>query len=130
MNEASFRRKLDPIAKNVLRKPNPIELVFKDILTFDAQNFVIGSLLKEMDIGKKYIFSKLISKASSVVDLEIKSRLQQLRDYNNNLGNNNNNNNNDNFLLPPPPPPPRPPGGRLFVYLLIYFDLFTLFSVG
>ena len=93
LKEASFRRKLDRIAKDVIRKQNPIELVFKDISTFDAQNLVIGALLKEIDIGKKDIFSKIISKVPSIVDLDIKSRLQQLRDYNNNLGNKNYNNN-------------------------------------
>ena len=31
LNVAIFRRKLDPIAKNVIRNSNPIELVFKDI---------------------------------------------------------------------------------------------------
>lgn len=93
LKEASFRRKLDRIAKYVIRKQNPIELVFKDISTFDAQNLVIGALLIEIDIGKKNIFSKIISKVPSIVDLDIKSRLQQLRDYHNNLGNKNYNNN-------------------------------------
>ena len=36
LNNASFRQTLDPIAKNVFRKQNPLELVFKDISTFDA----------------------------------------------------------------------------------------------
>ena len=53
LKETSFRRKLDPVAKSVIRKQNPSELVFEDISTFDAQNLIIGSLLKEIDIGKK-----------------------------------------------------------------------------
>ena len=36
-NNASFRRKLNPIAKNIIRKQNPIELVFEDVSTFDAK---------------------------------------------------------------------------------------------
>ena len=30
-NNASFRQKLDPIIKNILRRQNPLELVFEDI---------------------------------------------------------------------------------------------------
>ena len=32
-NDASFRQKLDPISKNILRRQNPLELVFEDIST-------------------------------------------------------------------------------------------------
>ena len=38
INNASFRQKLDPISKNILRRQNPLELVFEDISTFDAEN--------------------------------------------------------------------------------------------
>ena len=54
INDASFRQKLDPISKNILRRQNPLELVFEDISTFDAENPIVGSLLE-----------KLISKESS-----------------------------------------------------------------
>ena len=56
LNEASFRRRLDPISKNILRNKNPIELLFKDAKHFDPQNPVIGSLIKEVDVGKKKRF--------------------------------------------------------------------------
>ena len=46
----SFRQKLDPISKNILRRQNPLELVFEDISTFDAENANVGSLLKKLDI--------------------------------------------------------------------------------
>ena len=36
LNEASFRQKLDPIAKNVIRNENLLELVFKDVSKFDT----------------------------------------------------------------------------------------------
>ena len=42
LNNASFRKKLDPIAKNIFRRQNRLELVFKDISTFDTQNPIIG----------------------------------------------------------------------------------------
>ena len=52
-NNTSFRQKLDPITKNIFRRQNPLELVFKDISTLDAQNPIIESLLREIDVGKK-----------------------------------------------------------------------------
>ena len=53
INDASFRQRLDPISKNILRRQNPLELVFEDISTFDAENPTVGSLLREIDIKKK-----------------------------------------------------------------------------
>ena len=62
INNASFRQKLDSISKNILRRQNPPELVFEVISTFDAKNPIVGSLLKELDVGRKGIASKLIKK--------------------------------------------------------------------
>ena len=53
INDASFRQKLDPISKNILRRQNPLELVFEDISTFDAENPIMESLLREIDLKKK-----------------------------------------------------------------------------
>ena len=53
LNKASFRRRLDPISKNIIGNKNPIELLFKDVKHFDAQNPVIGFLIKEVDISEK-----------------------------------------------------------------------------
>ena len=55
INNASFRQKLDPIGKNILRRQNPLELVFEDISTFDAENPIIGSLLRELDVKKRFL---------------------------------------------------------------------------
>ena len=60
IDSASFRQKLDLISKNILRRQNPLELVFKDISTFDAENRIVGSLLRELDIGKKSLASDLM----------------------------------------------------------------------
>ena len=62
INNTSFRQKLDPMAKNTLRRQNPLELVFQDILTFNAQNPIVVSMLRELDVGKKDIASELIKK--------------------------------------------------------------------
>ena len=55
INNASFRQKLDPISKNILRRQNPLELVFEGIPTFDVENPIIGSLLKELDVTKRFL---------------------------------------------------------------------------
>ena len=52
INDASFRQRLDPISKNILRRQNPVELVFEDIFTFDAENPIAESLLRKIDIKK------------------------------------------------------------------------------
>ena len=94
--------------------------MFKDIKHLDAQNPVIGSLIREVDVCKKTNLIKFLDRAPNIKDLEIRSRLNRLSekkkeffnrgdDNNNNDNKNNNNNNNraeNNFLPPPPPPPP------------------------
>ena len=82
LNNASFRQKLDPIAKNILRRQSPLELFFKDISTFDAQNPIIGNLLREIEVGKKDITRKLLKKAPRLKDIEVESRLEALKKRN------------------------------------------------
>lgn len=53
LKEASFSRKLNPIAKNVTRRQNLFKPVFRDISTFDTQNPDTGSLIQEIDVEKK-----------------------------------------------------------------------------
>ena len=62
LNNASFRQKLVPIEKNIFQRQNSLELVFKDISTFHAQNPIVILLLKGLDLGKKDIASTLIKK--------------------------------------------------------------------
>ena len=59
INDASFRQKLGPISKNILRRQNQLEFVFEDISTFDAENPIVGSLLRELDVGKKVLADDL-----------------------------------------------------------------------
>ena len=137
INDASFRQKLDPISKNILRRQNPLELVFEDISTFDAENPIVGSLLREIDLRKNQTDNNFIKSLPSQQGnkFEIKKRLDRLRGINsysnkNNFNNNNNNNNKngpdlfgpdpggpiptlptlEDFLDGGPPPPPPPPG--------------------
>ena len=46
-NNASFRQKLYPISKNSIRRQNLLELGFENISTFDVENPMVGSLLKD-----------------------------------------------------------------------------------
>ena len=116
LNNTSFRESLDQISKIIFWRQNSLELAFEDILTFDAQNPVVGSLLQEHDIGKKDLASKLIKKAPRPgVDLDIQKRLEVLQKDNKKF-----NNNNaplpppslptfNNLVRPPQWPPPLPP---------------------
>ena len=100
INDASFRQRLDPISKNILRRQNPLELVFEDISTFDAKNPIVGSLLREIDIKKKQSDSDFIKSLPSHPgkEFEIKKRLDRLRGVNTFFSNNNNNNNKNNNI--------------------------------
>ena len=44
-NNASIRQALDTKFPSVMKKPNPVEVMFKDKSRFDVQNPVVGSLL-------------------------------------------------------------------------------------
>ena len=119
INDASFRQKWDRISKKIIRKQNALELVFGDISTFDGENPILGSLLREIDLSKKQTDSEFIKSLPSQPrkELEIQKQLDKLRDLkrinsnnrnnrnnnnNNNNNNNDSNNNNDNGCLFPP----------------------------
>ena len=61
------------------RKENPLELLFKEVSNFDAQNPVIGSLSREKDVGKKNTSSNFLKKAPNVNDVVLKHRLDRLK---------------------------------------------------
>ena len=112
LNNPSFRQKLDPISKNIFRRQKPLELVFRDISTFDAQNSIVGSLLKELDVGKKDLASDLVKKAPPAgIDGILQRRLNALRNDNLNFNSKNNDDLSpppspfNDFILPPPPSP-------------------------
>ena len=60
IKDDSFRQKLDPISKNILRRQNPLELVFEDISTFDAENPIVGSLFKILVLLFQWLHKKLM----------------------------------------------------------------------
>ena len=132
ISNASFRQKLYPITKNILRRKNPLELVFEDIPTFDAENPIVGSLLREIDLEKKGTDSDFIKNLLSQPgrEFEIRKRLDKLKSITRFPKNNNNNSSNAaggsnrlpspvRSVLPPfidsrPPPGPGPGPGPDF----------------
>ena len=83
---------------------NLIDFLFKDLKHFVVQNPLIVNLIMEIDIGKKKHLSKMLKGAPDILDLELRLKLNRLRDdkiFNPDRNNNNNNNNNN---LPPPLP--------------------------
>ena len=82
INDASFRQKLDPTSKNIIRRQNLLELLFEDVSTFDAESPIVGSLLRETDLNKKQTDSDFIKSLPSQPgkEFEIKKCLDRLRD--------------------------------------------------
>ena len=74
INNASFRQKLDPIKRDILRRQIHSNFVFEDILTFDAENPIVEYLLRDLDRGKKLTAGDLVKKAPGPpgVDFAIK----------------------------------------------------------
>ena len=105
INNASFQQKLHPISKNIFRWQNPLELAFEDICTFDSENPIVGSLLRELDVGKKVLVSDLIKQAPGPAGehFAIRNQLNKLRDRQEPTNNNN--------ISPPISPPALPPPG-------------------
>ena len=101
INDGSFRQRLDPISKNILRRYLYLFTVFEDISKFDTENPIVGSLLREIDINKKQSDSDFIKSLPSHPGKEFESqkRLDRLRGNNSNnfKRNNNNNNSKNNF---------------------------------
>ena len=70
-----------------MRRQKPYKIVFKDISKFEEQNPIIGSLLGETEAGKltDESINKFLNSVHSTWDLEIKSGLGKLRNFNRNL---------------------------------------------
>ena len=64
-----------------MRRQNSLEFVFEDTSKFDAENPIVGSLLKELHVGFKEIAGKLIKKAPRPpgVDFAVRKKLEKLK---------------------------------------------------
>ena len=118
-----------------------MELVFEDISTFDAENAIIGTLLRGLDVGKKVLARELIKQTPGPPgqDFAIRNGLNKLRDRQEPT---NNNNNISPLPLPPvlpphsgpgpfiPPPPPfQPPPPVLIHFNNHHRDLIILLGI-
>ena len=52
-NDVSVRRVLDAKYPSIMKKPNPIDVVFKGKVKFDVKNPVTGSLVAQVQKNKK-----------------------------------------------------------------------------
>ena len=98
---------LDTKYPSVMKKSNPIDVVFKDKAKFDTQNPIIGTLLTQIESEKsktEKAVDNQLEGAPSIKDLMIAERLEQLRESNRKNNNDNDDNADDN-----PPPPSAPP---------------------
>ena len=93
---------------------NSFGFVIKDVATFDVQNPIIGSLLRETDLAKKGknsdLINKQLSKAPDINDTILIQRFKKFKDnpvsFNSSNDNNDDDDNNKpNYLGPVPPAP-------------------------
>lgn len=112
---------LNPTTKLFKQNNNPLDVVYKKQAKFYVKNLIIGTPLEQIDTSKinPSGVKKVLDKASNPKDVELRERLNKLKDYNDvgrNLpsptpgfppfptSNNNNNyydNDDDNDFLPP-----------------------------
>ena len=75
-NDAAVRRELDLTYLSILKKPNPVDVVFDDKAKFDVQNLIIGSLVAQVQENKtneKAILNQ-ISGMPSTKNIELAKR--------------------------------------------------------
>ena len=67
-----------------MKKPNPIEVMFKDKSKFDVQNPVVGSLITQVVDNKKKEkeILRALDQAPSIRDLDIEKRFRELNNFN------------------------------------------------
>lgn len=79
--------------------------MLKDVKHFDAQNPVIGSLIREVDIRKKKIRVNFWINHLTSGTWKLGLHMKKLREKAGFFNRNDNNNNNNSFFTPPLPPP-------------------------
>ena len=52
LNDAIIRHALNTKDKHILANPNPLQVTFKDIKKFNAQNPMIGKVLSQIETSK------------------------------------------------------------------------------
>ena len=100
-----------------MKKPNPVEVMFKDKSKFDVQNPVVSSLITQVVDNKKNEkeILRALDQAPSIKDLDIEKRFRDLKNFNE--GRNNDDDDDDDNIGQSPGPlqypssslPPTPP---------------------
>ena len=104
-NNAAVRRELDQKYPTLMKKSNPVNVIFKGKVHFDVQIPISGSLAAQVD--EKTIFEQ-IKKAPSTNDVTISERLEKLKKFNKNNDDDDNDDDDDdgNGARPRLPTPP------------------------
>ena len=103
-NNAAVRRELNQKYPTLMKKSNPVNVIFKGKVHFDVQIPISGSLAAQVD--EKTIFEQ-IKKAPSTNDVTISERLEKLKKFNNKNNDDDDNDDDDgNGARPRLPTPP------------------------
>ena len=81
-NNAAVRRELNQKYPTLMKKANPVKVIFKDKPHFDVQNPIIGLLAAQVSNNEKTIFEQM-KKAPSTKDVIISEKLKKLKKINN-----------------------------------------------
>ena len=76
-NNAAVRRELNQKYPTLMKKANPVKVIFKDKPHFDVQNPIIGLLAAQVSNNEKTIFEQM-KKAPSTKDVIISEKLKKL----------------------------------------------------
>ena len=95
-NDASIHQALNTKFPSVMKKPNPIEVMFKDKSKFDVQNPVVGSLITQVVDNKKKEkeILRALDEVPSIKDLDIEKRFRDLKNFNEGHNNDDDDDNN------------------------------------
>ena len=98
-NDASIRQALDTKFPSIMKKPNPIEVMFKDKSKFDVQNPVVGSLIMQVVDNKKKEkeILKALDQVLSIKDLNTEKRFRDLKNFNEGRNNDDDDDDDDNI---------------------------------
>ena len=90
-NNASNRRALEKKFPSFMKKPNPVEVMFKDESKFDVQNPVVSLLIMQVADNKKREkeILRALHQAPSIKDLDIEKRFCELKNFNEGRNNDN-----------------------------------------
>ena len=83
-NNTSIRQALDTKFPSIMKKPNPIEVMFKDRSKFDVQIPVVRSLITQVVDNKKKEkeILRAFDQVPSIKDLYIEKRFRELKNFN------------------------------------------------